>query len=143
MLFRSAGFIGSPQMNFFNAKLVKQNGKYAVELNGHTVEVSEEKQARLAANNVEEQEITLGVRPEHMVLDENGIEAKIEVNELMGSSVHLHVNVDGKDVIIIVSTMNMTGAEVAALKAGSAVKIGFPANVAHVFNKETGINLEA
>ena len=138
-----AGFIGSPQMNFFNAKLVKKDGKYAVELHGHTVVVSEEKQARLAANNVEEQEITLGVRPEHMILDENGIEAKIEVNELMGSSVHLHVDIEGKDVIVIVSTMNMTGAEVAALNAGSTIKIDFPANVVHMFNKETGVNLEA
>ena len=138
-----AGFIGSPMMNLFDARLIKQNGKYAVELGGYVVELSEEKQANLIANDVEEQEIVLGVRPEHMILDENGIEAKIEVNELMGSSVHLHVNVDGKDVIVIVSTMNMTGAEVAALKAGSTIKIGFPANVAHIFNKETGINLEA
>ncbi len=138
-----AGFIGSPQMNFFDAKLVKADGKYAVELAGYTVELSEEKQARLAANNVEEQAITLGVRPDHMVLTEDGIEAKIEVNELMGSSVHLHVDINGKDVIVIVSTMNMTGAEVAALKAGSMIKVGFPGNVCHVFNKETGINLEA
>jgi len=61
----------------------------------------------------------------------------------MGSSVHLHVDIDGKDVIVIVSTMNMTGAEVAALKAGSTVKIGFAGNVCHVFNKETKVNLEA
>ena len=138
-----AGFIGSPQMNFFDAKLIKKDGKYAVELNGHVYQLSEEKQARLAANNVEEQAITLGVRPEHMILTDDGIEAKIEVNELMGSSVHLHVDINGKDVIVIVSTMNMTGAEVAALKAGAVIKIGFPGNVAHVFNKETGINLEA
>ncbi len=138
-----AGFIGSPQMNFFNAKLIKKDGKYAVELCGHVVEVSEDKQARLAANGVEEQEITLGVRPEHMFLMDDGVDTKIEVNELMGSSVHLHVNIDGKDVIIIVSTLNMTGAEVAALKAGADVKIGFPGNAAHLFNKETGINLEA
>ena len=138
-----AGFIGSPQMNFFDANLVKKDGKYAVELNGHIAELAEDKQARLAANNVEEQAITLGVRPEHMVLTNDGIEAKIEVNELMGSSVHLHVDVNGKDVIVIVSTMNMTGAEVAELKAGATIKVGFPGNVAHVFNKETGINLEA
>ncbi len=138
-----AGFIGSPQMNFFDANLIKKDGKYAVELNGHISELAEDKQARLAANNVEEQAITLGVRPEHMILTDDGIEAKIEVNELMGSSVHLHVDINGKDVIVIVSTMNMTGAEVAALKAGAAIKIGFPGNVAHVFNKETGINLEA
>ena len=48
-----------------------------------------------------------------------------------------------KDIIVIVSTMNMTGAEVSALSAGVAVKIGFAGNVCHVFNKETGINLEA
>ena len=138
-----AGFIGSPQMNMFDGKLVKVNGKYAVELCGHTVELSEAKQAALAANNVGEQDVYLGIRPEHMTLDENGIEAKIEVNELMGSSVHLHVNIMGKDVIVIVSTMNMTGAEVAALSAGSTVKISFAGNVCHVFNKETGINLEA
>ena len=138
-----AGFIGSPQMNFFDAKLLKQDGKYAVELCGHVVELSEEKQAALTANGVEEQEVTLGIRPEHLSLDENGIEAKIEVNELMGSSVHLHVNVMGKDVIVIVSTMNMTGAEVAALSAGSTVKIGFAGKVCHVFSKETNVNLEA
>ncbi len=138
-----AGFIGSPQMNFFEAQLLKKDGKYAVELCGYTVELSEEKQAALIANNVEEQAVTLGVRPEHLTLTDDGIEAKIEVNEQMGSSVHLHVNVMGKDVIIIVSTMNMTGAEVAALCAGSTVKIGFAGKVCHVFNKETGINLEA
>ena len=137
-----AGFIGSPQMNMFNAKLVKKDGKYAVELAGHTVELAEEKQARLAANNVEEQEIYLGVRPEHMALVDDGITSKIEVSELMGSTVHLHVNVDGKDVIVIVSTMDMTGAEVSALRAGVAVEVGFTGNVCHVFNKETGINLE-
>ena len=138
-----AGFIGSPTMNFFDAKLIKNGDRYAVELNGHTVEVSEEKQAALAANCVEEQEIVLGVRPEHMTLQEGGIPAKIEVNELMGSSVHLHVNINGKDVIVIVSTMNMTGAEVAALHAGAEIQIGFPSNVAHMFNKETSVNLEA
>ena len=138
-----AGFIGSPQMNMFDAKLVKVDGKYAVELAGYTVVLSEEKQAALAANSVEEQEIYLGVRPEHMELTAGGINAKIEVNELMGSSVHLHMNIGGKDSIAIVDTMSMTGAEVAALAAGNSIEIGFPGNVCHVFNKETGVNLEA
>ncbi len=139
-----AGFIGAPQMNFFDAKLVKVDGKYGVEVCGVVNMLSDEKQERLIANNVEEQEITLGVRPEHIVLtDGEGIASKIDVNELMGSSVHLHVNAAGRDIIIIVSTMNMTGAEVAALAAGSDVKFAFPGNCCHVFNKETGINLEA
>ncbi|MBE6958116.1 MAG: sn-glycerol-3-phosphate ABC transporter ATP-binding protein UgpC [Ruminococcaceae bacterium] len=138
-----AGFIGSPQMNFFDAKLVKANGKYAVELGNLTVELSEDKQAALTANNVEEQEITLGVRPEHITLADEGIDARIDVGEMMGSSVHLHVSALGRDVVLVVSTMNMTGAEVAALTAGTDVKFAFNGNVCHVFNKETGINLEA
>jgi len=138
-----AGFIGAPQMNFFDAKLIKQNGKYAVDLNGYIVELSEEKQGRLAANAVEEQPITLGVRPEHIGLVDAGVPSVIEVSEMMGSSVHLHVNNNGKDVIIVVSTMNMTGAEVEALTAGVGVQFGFGGNVCHVFGKDTGINLEA
>ena len=138
-----AEFIGSPKMNIFDAKLVKNNGKYAVEIGGISVELSEEKQAKLAANNVEPQDVKLGVRPEHIELGANGIDAKVDVSEMMGSSVHLHVTALGQDVVLVVSTMNMTGAEVAALTMGAKVKFNFPGHVCHVFNKETGINLEA
>ena len=138
-----AGFIGTPQMNFFDAKLVKENGKYAVKLDCLTVELSEEKQARLAANDVQEQDVVLGVRPEHITLEDTGIDGKVDVSEMMGSSVHLHVNAMGRDVVMVISTMNMTGAEVAALTGGADVKFNFTGNVCHVFNKETGINLEA
>ena len=61
----------------------------------------------------------------------------------MGSSVHLHVSSMDRDVVIVVSTMNMTGAEVAALNHGSTVNFSFPGHVCHVFDPETGINLEA
>ena len=139
-----AGFIGTPQMNFFNnAKLIKANGKYAVEVGGMTVELSEEKQAKLATNNVEPQDIVLGVRPEHIELAQAGIGGKVDVSEMMGSSVHLHVSALGQDVVMVVSTMNMTGAEVAALANGNPVTFNFAGHVCHVFNKETGINLEA
>ena len=139
-----AGFIGTPQMNFFNdAKLVKANGKYAVEVGGMTVELSEEKQAKLAANNVEPQDIVLGVRPEHIELGNAGITGKVDVSEMMGSSVHLHVSALGQDVVMVVSTMNMTGAEVAALANGNPVTFNFAGHVCHVFSKETGVNLEA
>ena len=138
-----AGFIGTPQMNLFDAKLVKRDGKYAVQLDNLTVELSAEKQAKLAANNVAEQDIVLGVRPEHIELSKDGIDAKVDVSEMMGSSVHLHVTAMDRDVVLVVSTMNMTGAEVAALTSGAAVKFNFAGHVCHVFNKETGINLEA
>ena len=138
-----AEFIGSPKMNIFDAKLIKVDGKYAVELDGHTVVLSEEKQQKLAANNVEEQEIKLGVRPEHITLEQTGVNAQVDVSEMMGSSIHLHVTACGQDVVVIVNTMNMTGAEVAELKTGKSVYFGFGGHNCHVFNKETGINLEA
>ncbi len=138
-----AGFIGAPQMNMFDAKLIKVDGKYAVQLENQTVVLSEEKQAKLAANDVAEQEIIVGVRPEHLALGEDGIAAKVDVAEMMGSSVHLHVTAMGRDVVLVISTMNMTGEELRALSTGSVVKFNFAGHVCHVFNKETGINLEA
>ena len=138
-----AGFIGTPQMNMFDAKLKKVDGKYAVELDGYTVTLSDEKQEKLAANNAQEQEIKLGVRPEHIYLEEAGIKADVDVSEMMGSSIHLHVNAVGQDVVMIVNTMNMTGNEVNALIGGKHLTFGFGGNNCHVFNKETGINLEA
>ena len=139
-----ATFIGTPQMNMFeNAKLVKADGKYAVQLDNQTVVLSDEKQAKLAANNVAEQDVVLGVRPEHIELTAGGIEGKVDVTEMMGSTFHLHVTSMGRDVVLVVSTMNMTGAEVAALSSGSTVHFSFPGQVCHIFSKETGINLEA
>ena len=137
-----AEFIGSPKMNIFEAKLAKVDGRYAVELGGMVVELSPEKQARLAANGVEPQNVLLGVRPEHMSLADRGVSAKVDVQEMMGSTIHLHVTALGQDVILVVSTMNMTGAEIAALSTGAATHFTFGGNVCHVFNKETGINLE-
>ena len=134
-----ATFIGTPQMNLFeNAELVKENGKYAVKLDNLTVELSEAKQAALAKNNVAPQPVVLGVRPEHIELGQDGIAAKVDVSEMMGSSVHLHVTAEGKDVIIIVPTLDMK--EHYAM--GDAVSFSFDGNVAHVFSKETEKNLE-
>ena len=139
-----ATFIGTPQMNLFeNAKLVKENDKYVVKLDNQSIVLSDDKQAKLAANNVAEQDVVLGVRPEHISLESAGIEGKVDVSELMGSSVHLHVTSMGRDVVMVVSTMNMTGAEVAALSNGSTVHYSFPGHVCHLFSKDTGINLEA
>ena len=133
-----AGFIGTPQMNFFDAKLSREGDKFFVELGGFKVELDAEKEARLAANNVQSQEVILGVRPEHTVVAESGIAAKVDVSEMMGSSVHLHVSAEGKDVIIIVPTIDMKG----HYAMGDTVHFAFEGNVAHVFSKDTEKNLE-
>ena len=133
-----AGFIGTPQMNLFDAQLVKNGEKYAVVMDGVTVELSDEKQERLRAHNVQPQDITLGVRPDHLMLCADAIKGKVDVSELMGSSVHLHVTAGGRDVIVIVPT---NGAAT-HFPMGSEVNLIFGGNVAHVFSKETGKNLE-
>ena len=137
-----AEFIGSPKMNILDAQLVKENDKYAVVVGGQTIVLSDEKQANLTANNVAPKAVKLGVRPEHIELG-GGLNGTVDVSEMMGSSVHLHVSALDTDVVMVVSTMNMTGAEVAELANGHPVNFTFPGHVCHVFDPETGINLEA
>ena len=134
-----AGFIGTPQMNFFDAKLVKNgDGKYAVSIDGINVELAEDKQARLSAKNIPEQDVTLGVRPDHVMLCADGVKGTVDVSELMGSSVHLHISTHGHDVVVIVPT----NGNAAHFPMGSEVNLIFGGNVAHVFSKETEKNLE-
>ena len=129
-------------MNLFDGKLIKQDGKYAVTVDNITVVLSDDKQARLSDKNVPEQDIVLGVRPDHIMLCADGIKGKVDVSELMGSSVHLHVSAEGRDVIIIVPTIDMKGSYSAHFPMGSEVNMIFGGNVAHVFSKETEQNLE-
>ena len=134
-----AGFIGTPQMNFFDAKLVKNSdGKYAVAIDGINVELAEDKQVRLSAKNVPEQDVTLGVRPDHIMLCADGVKGTVDVSELMGSSVHLHISTHDHDVVVIVPT----NGNAAHFPMGSEVNMIFGGNVAHVFSKETEKNLE-
>ena len=140
-----AGFIGMPQMNFFDAKLIENAGKYQVEVDGIRVELSEEKENNLAAKGVKSQKVTLGIRPEHISLSEPGAQAvtgKIDVAEMMGSAIHLHVTAAGKDTIIIVQTMDLNGRTLSDLAIGEEVSFKFRGSEVHVFD-EDGINLEA
>ena len=133
-----AGFIGMPVMNFFDAELKREGDKFFVEVGGIKVRLSEDKEERLLKNNVQSQPITLGVRPEHTDVSDEGVKATVEVSEMMGSSVHLHLNAEGKDVIVIVPTIDMKG----NYNIGDTVYFNFDGKVAHVFSKETDKNLE-
>ena len=140
-----AGFIGTPQMNFFDAELVKENGCYAVVLENARVELSEAKQANLARKQVQPGPITLGVRPEHISLAgdvSQAVQGTVDVAEMMGSAVHLHVDACGRDTIVILQTMDLQGAGHPIPATGSALPFTFGGNVAHVFDRETGRNLE-
>ena len=133
-----AGFIGMPVMNFFDAELKREGDKFFVVLSGLKVQLDEKKTARLLKNNVQSQPITLGVRPEHTNISDKGVPAKVDVSEMMGSSVHLHVDADGHDVIIIVPILDMED----NYNYGDLVHFTFNGNVAHVFSKEKDKNLE-
>ncbi len=139
-----AGFIGMPQMNLFNAKLLKDGSRYTVSVGGCKIELSEEKQENLAANHVAAQEITLGVRPSHMVLAKeagNTLAATVEVSEMMGSEVHFHASAEGRDVVVIVPTMDANGNHIETFRAGDTLNLTFNGNVCHIFNND-GRNLE-
>ena len=140
-----AGFIGTPQMNFYDAELVRENGRYAVVLENARVELSEDKQANLERNQVAPQPITLGVRPEHISLAADAsraVHGTVDVAEMMGSAVHLHVNACGSDTIIILQTMELhdEGREIPTI--GSALDFTFGGNVCHLFDRNTGRTLE-
>ena len=140
-----AGFIGTPQMNFFDAELVREGDRYHVSLAGATVALSPEKCRRLADGGVESGPVTLGVRPEHMVLTtaDNAIFASVDVSEMMGSAIHIHVDACGRDVVIVVpvSEEELETRE-RALAMGTPVRFTFRGSAAHLFDRETGVNLE-
>ena len=139
-----AGFIGVPQMNFYDGKLLKNAaGKYSVQVEDAVIELPAEKQKNLADHKVGEQDIIVGVRPEHISLKEvpgKMIKGTVDVSELMGSSVHLHINALGKDGVIIVPTLDLKGNKTFAM--GSPIEFTFSGDVAQVFAKESGKNLE-
>ncbi|MBQ3668197.1 MAG: TOBE domain-containing protein, partial [Clostridia bacterium] len=141
-----AEFIGAPKMNIMTTRLEKREDGYHVSPYGVDIRVDGEKGEALQAKNVPEQDIKLGVRPEHIVLkDENdpsAIPCTLEVNEMMGSELHLHVYTESGDRIIVrVPTLNLTAAQRASLVRGCSLHIGFEGKVMHFFNAESGLNL--
>ena len=134
-----AGFIGTPQMNFFDAALSKRGGKYVATVQGCDFELPADKQEALSKMERVPSEITVGVRPVHIHLADDGIDAEVDVSELMGSELHLHVNSNGKDVVIVVST---TDIDLNAVHGShKKVKYSFRPDLMHFFDKETEKNL--
>ena len=137
-----AGFIGSPQMNFLKAKVVKESGGYAVDVLGVKIPLNADQNAVLAQKGVSSQDIILGVRPEHTTVlfegTENAIECTIDVNEMMGSELHLHLSSAQDDKIIVrLPTVDLTNEQRKSLSYGNKLFITFPAKVMHLFDPET------
>ena len=141
-----AEFIGAPKMNTFKTNLICDGGKYYVMPYGAKLEVTGDKARMLAERNVGTREIILGVRPEHITLTNKdnpaAIPCTIQVNEMMGSELHLHVLVEGGDKLIVrIPTVSLTDAERSNLVYGSTIYITFEGKVMHFFDPSTERNL--
>ena len=137
-----AGFIGSPQMNIFDARLEKNGKEYSVTVQGMRVPLDEKKCARLNEKGVSSMNIKLGVRPEHTSIrfddHTNAIESTITVNEMMGSELHLHVATkQEQNLILRLPTIDLTDAQRASLKYGEKLYFSFPSTVLHLFDPAT------
>ena len=132
-----AGFIGTPQMNFFDAKFEEKNGKHVVNVQGHEIELTKEQEDAIKGKAVPA-DVILGVRPVHISLANKGIEAKIDVTELMGSELHLHLNSNGKDVVVVVPT---TEIDVDKLHGThETVYYTFKPELMHIFDKTSEVS---
>ncbi|MBR6754201.1 MAG: TOBE domain-containing protein, partial [Clostridia bacterium] len=137
-----AGFIGSPQMNFLNARLVKNGAQYSVELLGTIIPLNEDQCKKLAEKSIDTMDVIMGVRPEHTTVRfqdaQNAIESTISVNEMMGSELHLHVNTTADDKVILrLPTIDLTDEQRQQLSFGNKLYFTFASKVIHLFNPET------
>ena len=143
-----AGFIGSPQMNFIDSKLLKEGDDFFVEFGTEDtktragVKYKIKLPASKNKDNVLEEyvgkEVIMGIRPEDVHNEEeliaqfpDGIvEANVEVTELMGAETYLYMNCEEQAVNARVSPTNTA-------RPGDRIKITLEPDKIHLFDKET------
>ncbi len=134
-----AGFIGTPQINFFhNIPLTIKNGDYYVTIQGRDIKLDERYQKGLKEKDHPETTVVVGVRPVHVEMAEEGFTGNIEVSEMMGSEVHLHINLNGEDIVAVIPTANL---DLDRVSLGKDFTFNFNPSLIHVFDAETENNL--
>ncbi|WP_156383314.1 ABC transporter ATP-binding protein [Rhizobium sp. Root483D2] len=125
-----AGFIGSPSMNFFRGEIKDKSGRKVIEING----VDFAMDAYPARGPLEAgRKVVLGVRPEHVKVDEPGAEihdAVVDIEEPMGADNLLWLKLAGQTI-----SVRIAGARRYA--PGTAVKLSFDMSMASVFDAVT------
>ena len=136
-----AGFIGTPQMNFFPAELSVEGNRYVVEVHGMRIALPSDRQKLLELKKQMPCPITLGVRPEHIRVvpegTENSIRAQVDVSEMMGSEVYLHVNTEGRDAVIRVPTTDLLDSYTFTPGQENYIHFSFSNTLMHLFDPET------
>ncbi len=131
-----AGFIGSPQMNFCDAEIVKDGEDVAVKFGTHTIKLTDAKAAKV--KDYIGKEVVMGIRPEDMYDDQDSLEkyaaavckADVDVTELMGAETYLYLKIDGINFIARVKPDSTS-------KINETISICFDPEKIHIFDKET------
>lgn len=117
-----AKFLGTPPINVFHG-----------EVKGEKLYIGDA--AILETKGVAEQKVSIGIRPEGFVLDENGpLCCKLDEVEVMGRDITVvsrHEALDGVEIRSIISAENKVNAK------DGIVKFAVKPNKVHIFNKET------
>ena len=130
-----AGFIGSPAMNFFEAKLEKSNGKLVVDSGVFRATVPTSKSAKLS--EYVGKDVVFGIRPEDVHdpkfkpadVETSLVEAKVDVTELMGNEIFLYLEAQGTSFVGRVDPRT-------AMRSGNEVQVAFNMENMHVFETE-------
>ncbi len=133
------GFIGSPAMNFFEGHL--ENGTF--KLGEKAVGLLPNQQVLLKDQGYENKAITLGVRPEHIHVNNEDLsnlpvsefDATITVSELTGAETVIYAVYDGQEFIARVEADT-------AIEAGDTVRLAFDMSHVHFFDKESGSRIK-
>ena len=138
-----ATFIGAPQMNMIKGKLLDD---YNIIIGDNNISLADDKKMELKNKNVKGQDIILGIRPEHIELckssDENALSGLIKVVELMGSSMHVHVETPySENIVIVVQITNLSQNELDNISIGNTIHFNWRSKLVHLFSEETQINL--
>ena len=131
-----AGFIGSPAMNFFRAKLHKENGKLMVDADDFVVPIPAKKAKPFEGHAGKD--IVFGIRPEdihdvHYVppgIDAEKVAVKVDVTELMGNEIFLYL-VSGKNTFV--SRVDPRS----KLRVGEQAQVAFDMDSFHIFDAAT------
>ena len=136
-----AGFIGTPQMNFVNAKITKPKGQNDCFLEFDNISFKLDPVV-YEDNNLSDyigKEVIAGLRPE-LLHDEavykekfgdTTIKARVEFTELMGAEIYLYLNI-GEETSLISRVSSQSTA-----KAGDEIEIAVDTTRIHIFDKDT------
>ena len=124
-----AGFIGSPQMNFFN---VNYKDGYIDDGKGIKLKVPEGRAKILESKGYNGKDVVMGLRPE--TWPEATVNAEVVVSELLGATSQLYMKADGTEFVGVVNARDFH-------KPGDKVQAGFNLNNAHFFDKDTQVTL--